>query len=73
MSSEFEVEVVFDDYGFDIGKAELFGEINQFIFGERVEITGGTTMKGDREIFSAAVAVEFGLVQAPDGNEGGAV
>ena len=25
MSSEFEVEVVFDDYGFDIGKAELFG------------------------------------------------
>ena len=54
-------------------KPSCLGEINQFIFGERVEITGGTTMKGDREIFSAAVAVEFGLVQAPDGNEGGAV
>ena len=47
MSSEFEIEIVFDDGGFDIRKVGLLGEFGQFAGGEGIKIAGGTRVKGN--------------------------
>ena len=47
MSSEFEVEVVADDGGFDIRKVGLLGEFGQFVGGEGIKIARGTRVKGN--------------------------
>jgi hypothetical protein len=40
MSSEFEVEVVADDGGFDIGESGLFGQCAKFVVSVGIKIAG---------------------------------
>ena len=47
MSSEFEIEIVFDDGGFDIRKVCLLGEFGQFVLSEGIKVAGGTRVKGN--------------------------
>ena len=63
MSSEFEIEIVFDDGGFDIRKAGLLGEFFKFVVSERIEIARWAGMEGDgKMLFIDAEFIELGSI-----------